>query len=134
MKSFKKLVTENNLQLPFLNKKKQSTPEDKPTGKEKPKSKVIVMKGNEITTGGDRVSRNSNEIVVKPKEQVVVPTRQPHQKQLPSPIYTVGDNDTVKGIAMRHGLSEKEFMELNKGVKDPNKLRPGTKVRTRRGQ
>jgi LysM repeat protein len=128
MKSLKAYIQEQNNLPSFLQKKKTSSPEDKPV-LEKPKSKVIVMKGNEISVGGQQTNSS-----VKSTEVVNVPTRQPHQKQLPSPLYKVGENDSVRSIAMKHGLSEREFLEINKGIKDPNKLRPGTQVRTRRGQ
>ena len=128
MKSLKAYIKEQNNLPSFLQKKRTSSPEDKPV-LEKPKSKVIVMKGNEISVGGQQADSSA-----KSTEVVNVPTRQPHQKQLPSPLYKVGENDSVRSIAVKHGLSEKEFLELNKGIKDPNKLRPGTQVRTRRGQ
>lgn len=143
MKSLKAYIQEQNNLPSFLQKKRTSSPEDKPVI-EKPKSKVIVMKGNEISINGQQTTSSvkPNEFTinkqttssVNPNEKVIVPTRQPHQKQLPSPLYKVGENDSVRSIAIKHGLSEREFLELNKGIKDPNKLRPGTQVRTRRGQ
>lgn len=112
----------------FLNKSKQvSTPEDKPQltpvasppetqstiiQEPKPESKLIIMKGNTVNTGA--------------------PQRKQSQTQQASPMYTVGKNESMRQIAIRHGLSETELMALNKGVKDPNKVVPGTQIRTRK--
>ncbi len=46
--------------------------------------------------------------------------------------YTVQRGDTVRALALRFGVSEKEFMRLN-GLKDATKLRAGAAVRYPRG-
>ena len=116
----------------LVNPKAVSRPEDKPTPQvtanqptsieqpivpeQKPQSKVITMKGNTIVTPGSTTE----------------PVRKKVQGQQASPMYTVGKNETLRQIAIRHGLSERELMDLNKGIKDPLKVPPGTQIRTRK--
>lgn len=117
----------------LVNPRAVSTPEDKPenpqvianqstsgetpiTPEPKPQSKVITMKGNTIVTPGSSTE----------------PVRKKVQGQQASPMYTVGKNETLRQIAIRHGLSERELMDLNKGIKDPLKVPPGTQIRTRK--
>jgi LysM repeat protein len=58
---------------------------------------------------------------------------QPQKKgPQPSPLYTVKQNENMRDIAKRHGMTETELMNLNKGVKDPYKVPAGTQIRTRK--
>lgn len=91
----------------------------------RPQSKVISMKGNTIVS-----SSPGTPAVVQPSRSE--PVRRESQTQQASPIYTVGKNESLKSIAHKHGVSEKDLMDLNRGIKDPNTVQPGTKIRTRK--
>ena len=75
----------------------------------------------------------------KKKESIVIKmgpstVAQPQQKKgpQPSPLYTVKQNESMRDIAKRHGMTETELMDINKGVKDPYKVPAGTQIRTRK--
>jgi len=51
--------------------------------------------------------------------------------QRPSPTYTVGERESLSKIAAKHGVSVQDIMKMNKGIKDPNNVPAGTKIRTR---
>lgn len=145
MKNFKVILEE--IKLGILQKKKVSTPEDKPAEfvgppkptedapepapVQKPESKMIVMKGNQVQ-GANRVTPLTPNTQVPPTQTGSGPKRKQQTQQQPSPIYDVKQGDTARDLARKHGMSEREFLELNKGIKDPNKIPAGTKVRTRK--
>ena len=147
MKNFKIILEE--IKLGILQKKRVSTPEDKPgefvgppkptedkqeaptAPQPKPESKTIVMKGNQVQ-GVNRVTPLTPNTQAPQTPSGSGPKRKQQTQQQPSPIYDVKQGDTARDLARKHGMSEREFLELNKGIKDPNKIPTGTKVRTRK--
>lgn len=94
-----------------------------------------LMQANGLSTGA----------VIRPGQKLVVPGKGSDAtpaiaKSAPAPAaksgaaaaglgrYTVRRGETVRGLAARFGLTEKEFMRLN-GLKDPTKLRAGAVVK-----
>ena len=135
MKNFITYLQEKKIQQ-LINPRATSRPEDKPELEKKieqpqpevvakPQSKVISMKGNTIVS-----SSPGTPVVIQPSRSE--PVRRESQTQQASPIYTVGKNESLKSIAHKHGVSEKDLMDLNRGIKDPNTVQPGTKIRTRK--
>jgi LysM repeat protein len=143
MKTFKTILEE--IKIPNENtwykKKRVSTPEDKPevapspapeaAPVEKPQSKSIVMKGNTVQ-GTNRVTPMTPNVQVPQTPTGSGPARKQQTQQMPSPIHSVKQGETARDLARKHGMSEREFLDLNKGIKDPNKIPQGTKVRTRK--
>jgi LysM repeat protein len=144
MKKFKTILEEIKVPLEntwYKQKKKVSTPEDKPevapspapeaAPVEKPQSKSIVMKGNTVQ-GANRVTPITPNIEMPKIQSGNGPKRKQQTQQLPSPTHTVKQGETARDLARKHGMSEREFLELNKGIKDPINIPQGTKVRTRK--
>ncbi|MFN0125159.1 MAG: LysM peptidoglycan-binding domain-containing protein [Verrucomicrobiales bacterium] len=98
-------------------------------------SAAQLMQANGLSSGA----------VIRPGQRLVLPGKGSEAtpaiaKSTPAPAaksgaaagglgrYTVRRGETVRGLAARFGLTEKDFMQLN-GLKDPTKLRAGAVVK-----
>ena len=68
--------------------------------------------------------------VEAPKQQATAPktTTQPQQ---PTDSYEVKSGDNLSKIAKQHGKSVDDIVKLNPEIKDPNKIQPGQKIKTK---
>lgn len=88
------------------------------------------FKKNEMSSVPPPPPKKKESIVIKMGPSTV---SQPQKKgPQPSPLYTVKQNENMREIAKRHGMTETELMDINKGVKDPYKVPAGTQIRTRK--
>lgn len=69
---------------------------------------------------GDKVNITAN---ATSKPPVKPPSKPPVQKT-----YTVKSGDTMSGIAKAHKMTLKSLVDMNKQIKDPNKIYPGQKI------
>jgi LysM repeat protein len=88
----------------------------------------VIRPGQKLVLPGSGKSKPPAAAVAVP------PSKAPSKSPAPPPKvasgigrHTVKKGETVRGLASRFGLSEKEFMRLNK-LKDPTKLRAGAVV------
>jgi len=93
-----------------------SFPEDKPEIEAQPEEPPVEKPVSKVITLG-------------PSTTISAPKTKGPQ---PSPMYTVGSNESLEQIARKHGTTTHELMNLNKGIKNPSMVPQGTQIRTRK--